>query len=99
MHICKKKCRNLLKFCTFCGCGIPVYRYIGIPNGLKESDGAVDEVGKRLAFELAGSQQGYVNELLHFLLLALFVSNEVLDEWVRGVEDEVVGVRQLAVEG
>lgn len=70
MHICKKKCRNLSKFCTFCGCGIPVYRYIGIPNGLKESDGAVDEVGKGLAFELTGSQEGYVNELVETFVFA-----------------------------
>ena len=70
VHICKKKCRNLSKFCTFCGCGIPVYRSIGIPKGLKESDGAVDEIGKGFAFELAGSQKGNVNELVEAFVFA-----------------------------
>ena len=53
--------------CTLRGYGLPVtgseardteisvYR-----RGLKEGDGAVDEVGQGLAFELAGSQKGDV---------------------------------------
>jgi hypothetical protein len=41
----------------------------GVPEWLQQLYGTVDELGKGFAFEFAGSQESYVNELFETLIL------------------------------
>lgn len=68
-----KKVRDSGKSCTFLSCqqsSISFQRSSISFQRSEEGDGAVDEVGKGLAFELAGSQEGDVDELMETFVFA-----------------------------
>ena len=65
---------------------------------LEQFDGPVDELREGFALQLTAGEEGDVDELVHALFLSFGLVYEGLDRGVRGVEDEGVAVRHIAVE-